>query len=148
SALIDDLLQLSRIEGAARSEVCDPAPAAIDVQETLAERLTETGASMQVAVAPARVRCRDGLFRQIVSNLADNALKYRRPEVPAEIHISGQAIGGQYELRVSDNGIGMTTEEASHAFDPLFQARRLREVPGTGLGLSIVKRIVVACGGT
>lgn len=147
-AMVEDLLQLSHVEGATRSDVCDPAPVVLDVQENLADRIAAADASMHVAVVPALVRCRAGLFRQIVANLLENALRYSRPHIRSEIQIAGHSVGGEYEFRVSDNGIGMTTEEASHAFDPLFRARRLREVPGTGLGLSIVKRIVQASGGS
>jgi len=148
SAMIDDMLQLSKIEEGARSDVCDPAVAAATVRENLAERIAAAGATMRVSVAPARVRCREGLFQQLVANLAENALKYHREGVAPEVIIDGAAAGARYELRVADNGIGLSTEEAARVFDPLFRAGRLREVPGTGLGLSIVKRIVEAYGGS
>jgi signal transduction histidine kinase len=148
SAMIDDLLQLSQIEGAVRSDVCDPASVANAIRDDMAERLAVEGATLQLAVEAARVNCREGLFQQVLSNLAENALKYRRPDVKPEIQISGRVAANQYELCVTDNGIGMSANEAARVFDPLFRARRLREVPGTGLGLSIVKRIVEASGGT
>ena len=148
SAMIDDMLQLSKIEEGARSDVCDPAVAAATVRENLAERIAAAGATMRVSVASARVRCREGLFQQVLANLAENALKYHREGVAPEVIIDGAAAGARYELRVADNGIGLSTEEAARVFDPLFRAGRLREVPGTGLGLSIVKRIVEAYGGS
>jgi len=148
SAMIDDLLQLSKIEGAARSDVCDPAVAATTVRDNLEERVAAAEATMRLSVAPARVRCREGLFQQVLANLAENALNYHREGVKPEVTIDGAVVAGQYEVRVTDNGIGLSTEEAARVFDPLFRARRLREVPGTGLGLSIVKRIVEAYGGS
>ena len=147
-AMLNDLLLLSQIDGTTHDDVCDPALEARTFLDNLAERIAAASATVELAVEPARVRCRGGLFQQVLSNLAENALKYRRPDVPPALAIRGQAVAGQYELRVSDNGIGLAPEEAARVFDPLYRARRLREVPGTGLGLSIVKRIVEAYGGS
>ncbi|HEX4462237.1 MAG TPA: ATP-binding protein [Polyangia bacterium] len=147
NAIIEDLLQLSRIQGATITDVCDPKSVMDDVHEKLAESVATLNGMLSVEIATARVRCRDGLFRQIVSNLTENAVKYRRADVAPQVRISGRVVGGDYELRVSDNGIGMTATEATQAFNPLFRAQRIPGVPGTGLGLSIVKRIVEASGG-
>ena len=89
-----------------------------------------------------------GSVRQALSNLADNAVKYRRADVQADIDIFGRVVGKEYELRVSDNGVGMSYDEAHQAFDPFFRALRVREQKGTGLGLSIVKRVIEASGGS
>jgi len=83
-----------------------------------------------------------------VANLVENAVKYHRPEVAPEVSISGNAVDGRYDLRVSDNGLGMSKEEAAHAFEPFYRSPRTQDRPGTGLGLSIVKRIVEVSGGT
>jgi signal transduction histidine kinase len=148
NSIIEDLLQLSRIGGAKIADVCDPQPAIADAEERFADPIAKQGGTLHVDAAAAHIRCREGLFRQLVSNLTENALKYRRSEVAPQIDLSGRVVGSDYELRVSDNGIGMSANEARQAFDPLFRAHRRREVPGTGLGLSIVKRIVEACGGS
>jgi signal transduction histidine kinase len=147
-AIIEDLLALSRIgESAARGGVGDPALVVAQVRDDFAARLGAEGVTLQAAVEPAKVQCAEGLLRQAVSNLADNAVKYRRPEVQAEIEIRGRVVGKEYELRVSDNGVGMSYDEARQAFDPFFRAQRVREQTGTGLGLSIVKRVIEASGG-
>ena len=148
-AIIEDLLALSRIgESAARGGVGDPAQVVAQVRDDLVARLGSDGVPLQVTVEPAKVQCAEGLLRQAVFNLADNAVKYRRPEVQAEIEIRGHAVGKEYELRVSDNGVGMSYDEARQAFDPFFRALRVREQQGTGLGLSIVKRVIEASGGS
>ncbi|MGZ3440915.1 MAG: sensor histidine kinase [Polyangia bacterium] len=146
-ALIDDLLALSRVEAQARSGVCDPATVAGAVREELAPRLRSLTGTLRVDVAPARVRCSEGLLVAALTNLADNALKYRRPEAPPEVDIVGRDLGRRYELRVADNGIGMSLDERRQAFAPFYRARRQSSAPGTGLGLSIVKRIAEANGG-
>ena len=148
-AIIEDLLALSRVgESAARGGVGDPALVVAQVRDDFAARLGAEGVTLQAAVEPAKVQCAEGLLRQAVSNLADNAVKYRRPEVQAEIEIRGRVVGKEYELRVSDNGVGMSYDEARQAFDPFFRALRVREQKGTGLGLSIVKRVIEASGGS
>jgi signal transduction histidine kinase len=148
-AIIEDLLALSRIgNGTARSGVGDPAVVVAQVRDELATRLASEGVTLHVAAEPAKVQCAEGLLRQVVSNLADNAVKYRRAEGQAEINILGRVVGKEYLLRVADNGVGMSYDEARQAFDPFFRALRVREQPGTGLGLSIVKRVIEASGGS
>jgi signal transduction histidine kinase len=64
------------------------------------------------------------------------------------VEISGGAIDGGYDLRVSDNGLGMSPEDAGRVFEPFYRSTRTQDLPGTGLGLSIVNRVVQASGGT
>jgi signal transduction histidine kinase len=146
-ALIQDLLELSRLDAHEPAGRSDPAAAAAHVQEDLAARLAAEAVTLRVDTAPASVRCGGGLLRQALANLVDNAAKYRRADVPAQIDLEGRLAGSRYELRVTDNGIGMTPAEAGQAFDPFYRALGVRDRPGTGLGLSIVKRVVEASGG-
>jgi signal transduction histidine kinase len=147
-ALIRDLLTLSRLDAQVHGMVCDPAAVAATVAEELAPRLQSEGGSLYVDVEPAAVSCSDGLLHQVMWNLADNGMKYRRPGTEMEIRIRGRQAGGAYELRVSDNGIGMSPDESRQAFEPFYRALRSHDTPGTGLGLSIVKRVVQLSGGT
>src|SRR5581483_2123170 len=105
------------------------------------------GGSLDVQVPPATLRGTEGLLRQVFANLVDNAVKYRRPNVPLQVEITGRVEGNVYELHISDNGMGMSAEDCAKAFEPFYRARRSREIVGTGLGLSIVKRVVEASGG-
>ena len=146
-AIVGGLLALSRSESAPDA-VCDPAVAAADVTEDLAPRAQEEHVALRVEVEPARVRCLEPLLRQALFNLADNAMKYRRADIPAAVEIEGRALDDTYELSVRDNGTGMSPEDARRAFDPFFRAQRAQNHPGTGLGLSIVKRVIEGSGGT
>ena len=147
-ALIEDLLMLSRLEAHAQQRVGDPARVAAELGEELAPRLEADNVTLRLDVAPAKVQCAEGLLRQALANLADNAVKYRRTGVPAVTEIRGRVVGSRYELCVADQGIGMSPDEARQAFDPFYRAARVRSTQGTGLGLSIVKRVVEASGGT
>jgi signal transduction histidine kinase len=145
--LIRDLLTLSRVDGQSETAAADPALVAAQVADDLGEPLAEAGGTLDMAVDPSSVHCSDGLLRDVLWNLVENAIKYRGEEAPA-IRVEGHRVGAEYELRVRDNGIGMSADEARHAFDAFYRGLRApREVTGTGLGLSIVKRIVDVCGG-
>jgi signal transduction histidine kinase len=147
-ALIEDLLALSKIDAEPQGAACNPAAVAASVGEEATPRLAKEGGGLHMAVDPDRVRCSEGLLRQVLWNLVDNAVKYHRPDARPEIEVYGHVAGAMYELSVSDNGIGMSPDEARHAFEPFYRAKRAPDTQGTGLGLSIVKRVVEVTGGT
>jgi signal transduction histidine kinase len=147
--LIDDLLSLSRITAEAAGMICQIEIVASAIEADLGPKVTEVDGRLRLQMQPARVRCSEGLLREVLWNLGENAVKYRRPEVPLQLEMIGHATHQHYELRVSDNGSGMSSSDARRAFDPLFRGEQARSTtPGTGLGLAIVKRIVEASGGT
>jgi two-component system OmpR family sensor kinase len=145
--LVDDLLALARTD-ADGSGRCDPADVVREVQEDFSARIDAEQGALRASVAHAEVPCSEGLLRQALANLLENAVKYRRPEAAPEVEISGAMTGGGYELRVSDNGMGMAPDDAARVFEPFYRSQRTRAVPGTGLGLSIVERVAKASGGT
>jgi signal transduction histidine kinase len=146
--LIADLLALSRVDAQTTTRAAsDAAAVASTVEEDLAASVKKVDGHLRVDVEPATVRCSEGLLRQALWNLAENAVKYRRPEVPVEVAIEGREHDPSYEFRVSDNGAGMSREDARRVFEPFFRAEHTRATPGTGLGLSIVRRVVEANGG-
>ena len=144
--LIDDLLALSRI-GTMPKTIARTEPIAASLREDLGRLVGEVHGVLHVNLEPAQVQCTESLLRQAVWNLGENAVKYRRPDVAPEIDIVGRAGPEHYTIRVSDNGVGMTSEDARHAFEPFFRSQRTSSITGTGLGLAIVRRIVEASGG-
>jgi signal transduction histidine kinase len=146
-ALVNDLLTLARLEAAGRGR-CDPAAVVAEVVEDLGPRIAADTGKLRVSVEHADVACNEGLLRQAVTNLVDNAVKYRRPDVAPEVTIAGSPKDGGYDLRVTDNGQGMSREDASRVFEPLYRAPRTMDIPGTGLGLSIVSRVAAASQGS
>ena len=90
-----------------------------------------------------------GKFRQIVFNLAANAVKFTKVgEVRLALHVEESA-AGPLVLRVSDTGIGISPEDAEHLFESFWQARQSgqRYPAGTGLGLSITRQLARLLGG-
>jgi signal transduction histidine kinase len=148
NAIIEDLLALSRAQALDPNAVGDPLVAAEQLREELATRASAADASVMIDVQPAKVRCTEGLLRQVVWNLTDNAMKYRRGGVSLRIEISGRRLDHRYDLSVRDNGVGLSPGETTRVFDPFYRGPGSKGEPGTGLGLSIVKRAVEASGGT
>jgi signal transduction histidine kinase len=147
AALVEDLLALTRVESLERGQ-CDPANVVTQVAQDLESRLDPDRGTLEVSVAHATVACSEGLLRQAVTNLVDNAVKYRRPEVKLTVRITGAPEDGRYELRVSDNGVGLAADETPRVFEPFDRSPRTRDIPGTGLGLAIVRRVAEANQGT
>jgi signal transduction histidine kinase len=146
STLIDDLLTLSR-SGFVTEGQCNPATAVARVSEDFAERFGDE-ASLRHDMEPADVPYSEALLHQAIWNLVENGVKYRRAEALPELHITGHTSPQGYLLRVTDNGMGMSTDEVGHVFEPFYRTPSARSVGGTGLGLAIVKRVVEARGGS
>lgn len=85
---------------------------------------------------------------QVLDNLVSNAIKYS-PD-GGKVSISADADRQWVRLSVTDTGMGMSSEDASRAFNRFFRAETARKaaIPGAGLGLSITRMIVERHGGT
>jgi two-component system, OmpR family, phosphate regulon sensor histidine kinase PhoR len=83
-------------------------------------------------------------FRNLISNLIDNAVKYSREKLV--LKISSHSTNKSFVLRFEDNGIGMSKETVRRIFEKFYRAHtgNLHNVKGFGLGLSYVKTIVDA----
>jgi signal transduction histidine kinase len=146
--LIRDLLALSRVDAQAAGAASHVEAVVETVAEELSPKVKEVDGALRIEVEPASVRCSEGLLREALVNIGENAVKYRRPDSPLVLEIHGHDVGRRYELRLSDNGAGMSPAVVRRAFEPLFRGDVSQSTPGTGLGLSIVKRIVENSGGT
>jgi PAS domain S-box-containing protein len=85
-------------------------------------------------------RLDEKLLRQIVGNLLSNAVKYSSPGSTIFLELNCQPEG--VTLKITDQGIGIPTEDLPRLFEVFHRAKNVGSVQGTGLGLTIVKRSV------
>ena len=80
----------------------------------------------------------------VIFNLLDNAVKYRREDVPLQLEVRTWNDGGKLCIAVKDNGIGIKKENLKHIFDRFYRVHtgNQHDVKGFGLGLAYVKKIV------
>jgi signal transduction histidine kinase len=86
------------------------------------------------------------LIRHILVNLISNAIKYSAENTIVDIMITSQ--DNKVLIQVSDQGIGIPSEEYDNMFDRFFRAKNADNIQGTGLGLHIVKQYTELMGGT
>jgi light-regulated signal transduction histidine kinase (bacteriophytochrome) len=84
---------------------------------------------------------------QVFQNLIGNALKFRRPDQPATVHVWAVPQRAEWVFSIEDNGIGIDPQYLERIF-AIFQRLHTRaEYPGTGIGLSICKKVIERHGG-
>ncbi len=141
-AMIHDLLAFSR---AGRK---DKGFVRTDLQHVVSEALhnlqvciEETGAVIEIGSLPT-LQAEPGQMMQLFQNLLNNAIKYRRKEVPPRVEVGSRREDGAWLFWVKDNGIGIPQQDLHRIFMIFQRLHTHREYPGTGIGLAICKRIV------
>ena len=151
SALVDELLELSRLESgqaALQMETVDAAALVGSEVEAFQLRAEAAGVGLSARLpdAPSLVRGEREKLRQVLVNLLDNALKFT-PSGGA-VTVTVHSAAGGVEVSVRDTGAGIPAEHVPHVFERFYKVDRARRDGGTGLGLAIVRHIVEAHGGT
>jgi two-component system sensor histidine kinase/response regulator len=155
--LLNDILDFSKIEAGK----LDLEPRPFDLRETcghIIELLTPTALEKGIDLVlrfspntPALVVGDAGRIRQVLMNLASNALKFTRE---GYVYVDIEPVAGTEEettisFTVKDTGIGVSREELPQLFHKFSQgdSSTTREYGGTGLGLAICKQLVSLMGG-
>lgn len=141
STLIRDLLELSRVDSRAQSF----RPVALDdvldsAQELLGDSLREAGAEIERSDLPVLLGDRSQLV-QLFQNLLSNALKYCGEQSP-RIAVGARRAENEWEIHVSDNGIGIPAEHHERVFEIFRRLHSQKNYPGTGIGLAVCRRVV------
>ena len=145
--LINDLLSFSRI-GRVTSAFTDVDLGAVVAAATEAndDALGRVDGTVEANDLPT-VHGEEGLLLALFTNLINNSIKFRRPDVPVRIRVSATPVDGEWQFVFRDNGIGIVPEYADKVF-VIFQRLHARDAyPGTGIGLAVAKRIVEYHGG-
>ena len=147
--LLDDLLDLTRIEGGRLDlslrveDVGAIVRDAIELHEPLA-----TAKSLRLGLdvlGRVLASCDRHRVQQVIANLLGNAIKFTTEGGWIDVEVA--RVGDQVRIIVRDSGPGISSEQLPHLFDRYWQARRGTR-SGIGLGLSIVRGVVEAHGGT
>ncbi|NCP34892.1 MAG: HAMP domain-containing protein [Armatimonadetes bacterium] len=147
--LVDDLLQLARIESGTPLKL-RPVSVAEVVEAAVAELRdrAQTGSlRLDVALTPALAVLADpDSLRRVLTNLLENAVAH----TPAggRVSVVAREVAEGVELAVEDTGCGIAPEHLPHLFERFYRAdtHRSRQSGGTGLGLAIVKRVIAGHG--
>ncbi len=80
----------------------------------------------------------------VISTLLDNAVKYRREDVPLHLTVQSRNVGDKYQLSIQDNGIGIRKEDQKRIFEKFYRVHtgNQHNVKGFGLGLAYVRNMV------
>ena len=159
-SLINDILEMSRIEsGKVELEFAPEDLCSIfdNMYDLFSEQMKQKNISFSVHTSQIRNRyvwCDKKNLNRVLLNVLSNAYKFT-PEggiISASVWESGDGENGygSYEIRIQDNGIGMSKEFVEKMFNAFERERTstVSGIEGTGLGLSIMKSIVDLMGGT
>jgi two-component system phosphate regulon sensor histidine kinase PhoR len=149
--IASDLLILSELES---GKAIPPQPVSVRAALESAWRTVEANATARSVrlirenIDDVKVMAHELPLEQAFVNLLDNAVKFNRPQ--GEVRVEVQSSGNRACITISDNGIGIPSEDLPRIFERFYRVdkARSREIGGTGLGLSIVKHAVEQMGGT
>ncbi|MCC9166847.1 ATP-binding protein [Pontibacter harenae] len=118
-----------------------------DLLGSLVDITKQTGATITTDLQPGTsVALTKVNLMSVLYNLISNSIKYRSPDRPLEVNITGREEKEYYKLVLADNGLGMDIEGQREKLFQMF--RRFHDhVPGSGVGLYIVNRIIKNQGG-
>lgn len=151
TVLVDELLDLARIESgriALKLEPAEPAlliATGIDRLRPQVERANLTMLNEVPSDLPSVLADRTRV-EQVLVNLVHNAIKFTPPG--GTIRVSARVEDDQLAISVADTGVGISPAELPRVFERFYKQDKARRSDGTGLGLAIAKHIVQAHGGS
>lgn len=150
SRIVDDLLDLSRVEFGGTEEWTDIdlATVLVEVVSTNQHAAKRQGLGLSLTgSAELLVRGDRSQLVSVFSNLVDNAIKYS--EIGGVVNVNSAVKDDEIVLSVTDHGIGIAERDQKRIFERFYRVdkARSRATGGTGLGLSIVRHIVLEHGG-
>jgi len=149
TSLLDDILTIGKAE-AGKLElnlISVPVRCFFEnlVQEVVESHRRSHRVNLKINYSFEHFQTDEGLMRNILINLLNNAIKFSPQQDEVELTITGTE--DEIVFRVRDNGIGIPPEDIAKLFQPFYRAGNATSISGTGLGLSIVKKAVGLLGG-
>lgn len=147
--MVDGLRELAHASDDVSCAGClDPLPTVRLVADALAAEAAERGVEVHIPSSMPSVECDRAKLYQITQNLLSNAIRHSDPGKPQRwTRIECREVGDEVAIVVSDNGVGISSDEIPALFQPFRRGRQAAGRPGMGLGLAIVQRISQVCRG-
>ncbi len=152
---VEKVLQMSLYDGgniALKLQTLDANSLIDAVVQTFSLKVTQNGGTVDVHLdaMDADVYVDEMHFTNIIFNLMDNAVKYRREDVELHLEVSTWNQGNSICIQISDNGIGIRREDLKRIFEKFYRVHtgNKHNVKGFGLGLAYVYKMVVLHHGT
>jgi len=149
--MVEDLLELSRLEGKEAHLVREPVQLLQTVRraaETVQPKAEGKGVTLELKVPDQLFATADDRgLEVVVQNLLDNAVKYTRPG--GQVALVAEERAGRCAVSIRDTGVGIEGRHLARVFERFYRVDpgRSRDMGGTGLGLAIVKHLVGGMGG-
>jgi len=146
--LIEDILNISRIESGLIKVTKEPVSLAILIEQQIgmiqkyAEEKNIT-VTRQTPIIFDQVYADKDMLSQVIVNLLSNAVKYTPPGGSVRVATEVNEAAGRVRVSITDTGVGIPEEELEHLFQKFYRVvANNKHAKGTGLGLNLVKQIV------
>lgn len=147
--LVEKVLQMSLFErqkAALKLKEVDANDLVVNIAHTFTLKVEKYGGSIDIDLQAeeSSIYVDEMHITNVLFNLMDNAVKYRRPDVPLELMARTWNENGKLMISIEDNGVGIKKEYVKKVFDRFFRVPtgNVHDVKGFGLGLAYVRKII------
>ena len=152
--LVEKVLQMSMFDknrAIYKSKELDLNEMVYNIANTFTLRVEHTGGKIytEVEAVDSTVYVDEMHFQNVIFNLLDNAVKYRKPDTPLDVFLKTWNEEDAIMLSIRDTGLGIKRDNLKKIFDKFYRVHtgNVHDVKGFGLGLAYVKQIVDINGG-
>lgn len=145
NSFVDDLLDYTRL---GRAPIRKKNLDLTLIIESISTEMVGYDRAVEIDIQPGMAIVSDHYMTvSLFQELLDNALKFKKPDLPCKVDVRMWAADDGDIITVSDTGIGFEQEYASKVFEPFQKLHGFGKYTGTGIGLAKAKRIVERMGG-
>ena len=147
--LVEKVLQMSMFDKKSivfKKKELDLNETVENIAQSFGLRVEHTGGKIytQIEAVESAIYVDEVHFQNAITNLMDNAVKYRKPDEPLDIYIRTWNDDQHLYLSIRDTGLGIKKENVKKIFDKLYRVHtgNKHDVKGFGLGLAYVKKVI------
>jgi two-component system phosphate regulon sensor histidine kinase PhoR len=147
--LVEKVLQMSMFDrktAAFKKKELDLNELLENISSTFSLRVEHTGGKIytEIEAVDSAIFVDEVHFQNAITNLMDNAVKYRKPDEPLDLYIKTWNEKDRLCFSIRDTGLGIKKENVKKIFDKFYRVHtgNVHDVKGFGLGLAYVKKII------